>query len=147
MPPRQRNSLLTTLEAGGSILLARAAIAVLPMRWICSALGITIGSRRSESQRVHTHADAERIKERVSRIASRLPILGDCLPQSIGAAAMLRVRGVRSTLHFGVLPGQTTARPLSAHAWLTVGDVVVTGEGLMSGFVELRRQPTNDVDQ
>ena len=46
-----------------------------------------------------------------------------CLPQAVGAQRMLRRRGIPSTLYLGINP----AAGYDAHAWVRVGNLIVTG--------------------
>lgn len=48
-----------------------------------------------------------------------------CLTQALAAKAMLRRRGLRSTMYLGLTrPGSTK---FSAHAWLRCGQTIITG--------------------
>ena len=79
----------------------------------------------------------ERITYAVPRVAARVPWRADCLVQAMAAKRWLSARGIGSTIHYGV-PRQKGER-FEAHAWLTVGERLVTG-GDISGFVPLKRQ-------
>ena len=57
-------------------------------------------------------------------MASRTPWKNTCLVQGLAAAAMLRRRGLGFTLHLGV---NKHGPSLSAHAWLSSGDLILTG--------------------
>lgn len=74
---------------------------------------------------------ADEIRWAVEAAAANLPWKPVCLPQAVAAQWMLRRRGIRSTLYLGVDPG----RQLDAHAWVRVGDVVVTGAAGKDRFV------------
>ena len=64
----------------------------------------------------------------VRKVARRLPFRTLCLPQAIAAQWMLRRRGIRSRLIFGVRRGTTPAAALQYHAWLSVdGEAVIGG--------------------
>lgn len=124
------------LETAAVLALVRGAVAVLPLHWLCHGLGLGLRRDAGAVPSERARASADQIKSRIVDVYRRAPILGECLPQALAAAAMLRLRGVRSTLHFGVLKGSATA-PLTAHAWLTVGDIVVAGQGMKAAFVEM----------
>jgi hypothetical protein len=64
-----------------------------------------------------------RIGRAVERVASVLPWHPVCLPRAVAVASMLRRRGVECRAHLGV----TSTAPTEAHAWVTVGEVVVQG--------------------
>ena len=64
-----------------------------------------------------------RIGRAVERVAAVLPWRPVCLPRALAVASMLRRRGVECRAHLGV----TSTAPPEAHAWVTVGGVVVQG--------------------
>ena len=72
----------------------------------------------------------------IPRVAVRLPWRADCLVQAIAAKRWLKTSGIGSIIHFGV--PRESQRDFEAHAWLTVGEHVVTG-GDISGYTPLRR--------
>ncbi len=63
----------------------------------------------------------------VGKVAHHLPFRVRCLPQAMAGQWMLRRRGVRSTLVFGVRRGQTKDNHLEFHAWLIAGGECVLG--------------------
>ena len=65
-----------------------------------------------------------RISYAIPRVAPWLPWRSDCLVQAIAARRWLAGLGIASTLHMGVRKDEQS---LGAHAWLSVGDTVVTG--------------------
>ena len=67
----------------------------------------------------------DRVAFVVPRVASRLPWRADCLVQAMAARSWLARRGIATMLTLG-LPRDKQAN-FEAHAWLTAGDVVVTG--------------------
>jgi hypothetical protein len=71
---------------------------------------------------VAVHPASSRVAWAIGAAAGRVPWRAGCLEQAIAAKAMLRRRGIASTLYLGV-----TRDPVGAHAWLRVGDVNVTG--------------------
>ena len=78
----------------------------------------------------------ERVAYVVPRVAARLPWRADCLIQARAAEHWLATAGIASELHFGV--AKIKQPTFEAHAWLTVGDRIVTG-GDISGYVPLER--------
>lgn len=69
---------------------------------------------------------ARHIGVAVSR-ASRLPLSGrdSCLAQAIAAQAMLRRRGIASTVYLGL--AREARYGLGAHAWVRSGGMILTG--------------------
>lgn len=84
------------------------------------------------------HRIVERVAYAIPRVAARVPWRADCLVQAMAARSWLSAHGIASTIHYGV-PRHKADR-FEAHAWLTVGERLVTG-GDISGFVPLERQP------
>lgn len=80
----------------------------------------------------------ERVAYAIPRVAVRVPWRADCLVQAIAARRWLASSGIASTIHYGV--PRHKAERFEAHAWLTVGERLVTG-GDISGFLPLERQP------
>jgi hypothetical protein len=65
---------------------------------------------------------SRRVAAAIAAASRRVPWRSDCLEQAIAAKAMLRRRGIASTLYLGM-----ARDPVAAHAWLRVGDLNVTG--------------------
>jgi hypothetical protein len=65
---------------------------------------------------------SRRVAWAIGAAARRAPWRSECLEQAIAAKAMLRRRGIASTLYLGM-----ARDPVTAHAWLRVGDLNVTG--------------------
>ncbi len=61
----------------------------------------------------------------IPRVARRMPWRSDCLVQALAAQRWLARKGVPSRLQIG--GRKTLEKGFEAHAWLTVGDLVVTG--------------------
>ena len=111
-------------EAVVSLGVARAAILVVPFRWIAPWL-----KRKPRGPRRSTPPDPAltgRIGRAVTTAAHHLPWQAVCLPQAMAAKFMLARRGCPSTLHFGV--ARTGADQLTAHAWLEARNSIVVGE-------------------
>ena len=69
-----------------------------------------------------------RIAWAVTAVARRLPGRITCLSEAIAAHTMLRHRGFRPELHFGVREHSHSSQPLDAHAWVECGGKIVVGE-------------------
>ena len=128
LPYAERNCLI---EAGFWLGCARLAILVLPFRWIAPMLG----KNMAQSPEVEEAANDE-LLDRISwavTIASRhLPWDCLCLVQAMAGKAMLKRRGVTSTLYLGL--AKDAEAHLKAHAWLRCGDRILTGERELAGF-------------
>jgi hypothetical protein len=129
-----------------AILLADAARAVLELLVARTRLGqldtraaqLPLGVQSPHGRELDTIA---RVRFVIPRVAARLPFRSDCLVQAIAAQRWLRRSGIASQLHFGV-PRDKPAT-FEAHAWLTAGEIVVTG-GDVSGYVPLVRRQATD---
>jgi hypothetical protein len=126
--PQQRSLLW---EAFVSLACARVAMACLPFRRIAAWLG-TPGGQSAETVTAENAHMADSIGWAVSVLARRVPWDGRCLAQALAATAMLRRRGVEGTVSFGVRSGESAG--FEAHAWLRVGQRVVTGGASHENF-------------
>ncbi|GAB3855883.1 hypothetical protein GCM10028801_12190 [Nocardioides maradonensis] len=61
----------------------------------------------------------------IGSAAAHTPWRSDCYPQALTARILLRALRVPHTVVFGVR--RDAAGELRAHAWVTVGDLTVTG--------------------
>ncbi len=83
---------------------------------------------------------AERIGRAIRVLSYRMPLRNRCLVDSIVAKLMLRRRGINTQLFLGL--AKDPDRNLLAHAWLSCGDFIVTGQEnhkrftVMTSFVE-----------
>lgn len=113
---------LLAFEAALLLTAASIGVALLPRRWTPRLLG----HARAPGAAVPSsdaNAEARRIGRAVERVASVLPWRPVCLPRAIATAAMLRRRAIACESHLGVSQGSS----ITAHAWVTVGGIVVQG--------------------
>ncbi len=115
---------LLLLEALAWLCWVKLLLLFVPFRWLAPRLG----RPQSESPPAISPVERDlalRISWAVQSVAAHVPLGFVCLPQAIAAKWMLRRRRLASTLYLGV------ARPdevkLTAHAWLRVGDKILTG--------------------
>ncbi len=127
LPWRDR---LLLAEASLSLAVARLAVRLMPFRWIAPRLGETMAASPEEDS-----ADPEllrRIGWAVGVAGHNLPWTSRCLAEAIAGKAMLKRRGVPSTLYLGLAKdGQAD---LEAHAWLRCGSRILTGERASEGY-------------
>jgi hypothetical protein len=112
------------LEAAVWLGLARLALLILPFRWIA----LWLGRHMALAQDLAEGTPAElltRISWGVTTAGCHLPWDCTCLTQAMAGKAMLKCRGVPSTLCLGVAKDEETY--LQAHAWLRCGDRILTG--------------------
>ena len=113
--------------------MARITLLVMPFRKLAAVL--------SRGQYAAASAPdpelLERIGYAVGAAAGNVPWRSDCFPQSIAGWMLLKHHGHSSTIHLGVK--RVGDDGLEGHAWLTCGDVVVTGGEGLDRFVETHR--------
>jgi hypothetical protein len=104
-----------------AVLLAGASLAIrfLPFRRLTRLMG------RVEPGSSEPRTDPAIIRVAIKRAAFRLPWKIVCFQEGLAAHWMLRRRGVRSRLHYGIRPAGDR---LSAHVWVEAHGQVVIGE-------------------
>ena len=115
---------LLLLEALVWLSLAKVLLRLVPFRCIAPLLGRQMAQTASEITTDERQL-ALNISWAVQAVARHAPLGFVCLPQAMAAKWMLRRRRLASTLYLGLcVPKQRT---LTAHAWLRVGDRILTG--------------------
>jgi hypothetical protein len=123
------------LEAFCLLAVAKAALVLLPFRWIQHTI--------SQPGRPSVVDSQDRITRNVCSAvrvtARRLAPWAVCLPQALAGHWMLRRRGIASVVCFGVRrePGMS----MEAHAWLRALDTVVLGQEVMTEFKPVAQFP------
>jgi hypothetical protein len=130
MPRRSARTYLLAIEAAASLLLASVALRLRRRRNTARLLGTAAPFPPTSPPA--DDAEARRIGRVVSRVARVLPHEPTCLRQAIATRWMLRRRGIGCEAHLGIV----STDPFEAHAWVTVGDVIVQG-GPVVGATEL----------
>jgi hypothetical protein len=118
LAPRDRR---LVLEA--ALMLAVSSVLLSVFRF--QRLARHLGRHMSESGAVEpaqARQSGDRIGWAVTGVAHVLPWHPVCLPQAVAAKLMLRRRRIPSTLYMGI-----DSRGYDAHAWVRVGDRIVTG--------------------
>lgn len=118
--PQQRLLIEAIILTG----LSRAAVRILPFRWIAWPLGEHMSSTPDEPDASH-EAILQRVKWAVGTASQHVPWNANCLAQAIAATLMLRLRRVAGTIYFGVMKDDQGEH--QAHAWLRSGETIVTG--------------------
>lgn len=113
------------LETCFYLTLSTITVRLIPFRIISSILGehmaVSSDELSSSDERIALH-----IRQAIFRAKNNLPWKVVCLPMAMTAKMMLGQRSLESTLYMGVKKGELGE--LSAHAWLRVGELIVTGE-------------------
>jgi Uncharacterised nucleotidyltransferase/Transglutaminase-like superfamily len=113
------------VEAFATLLAARGALVLLPVRWIFRWLERPL---RNPAVPGDTDGDTdivERIRWAVLTIARYGPVSFVCFPQALAAHAMLRRRRIGSIMHYGVR--RSADRQMRAHTWLEVDHRMLLG--------------------
>lgn len=116
------------VEAAVYLTISRIAIRFLAFRRLVRAFTRRV-RRRELTGPARARAIAD-VRRAVTAAAARLPGRTACFPRATAAQAMLRCRGVGTTLYYGA----TTSldRSLRAHVWLYAGDEGVVGQEIAS---------------
>jgi len=112
------------LRAVGWLAVARVMMLVMSFQRLAARLSVSEDWAGQE-------ADPEvlsKVSWAVAAAANNVPWRSDCFPQTIAASKLLQKYGYESTIHLGVERVDDDA--LAGHAWLTSGEVVVTGRGV-----------------
>jgi hypothetical protein len=128
LPPSDR---LLLAEAGLWLGVARLAIRLFPFRWIKRGWGQPQITSPEKSGRPSPEL-LERISWAVATASRHLPWDCLCLAQAMAGKAMLRCRGISSTLYMGLTRGG--ASHIQGHAWLKCGERILTGQEGMEKF-------------
>ena len=124
---------LLLAEALAALSLASLAIALLPFRRVAAAASVR-GRREAR-------ADAEmprRVRGAIRGWSRRVPWKTVCFQQGLALHWMLRRRGIRSILRYGV---RQQADGLGAHVWVDVDGATVIGGEEAPDFACLARFP------
>ncbi|MFD2264707.1 lasso peptide biosynthesis B2 protein [Lacibacterium aquatile] len=131
---------LRVIEAGYLLTLYPLVVRILPLKYLLALAGIQVVSGISDPSPTQA-TDGIAVGKAVAAAAKRLPWQPLCLPQATAAGLMLRLRGHRPLMCFGV---RRTEEGLSAHAWLILngplGGMVCGGDTIES-FTPFRALP------
>lgn len=116
---------LLLLEAWAWLIAARLLLWLVPFRFIAPRLGKQVNGPPPAEALPPAPPVALQIGPAVERMARHTPWGSPCLPQAVAAKAMLRRRGLVSTLYLGMRKDKSGAP--QAHAWLTCGQDILTG--------------------
>lgn len=110
---------MLVLEAVILLLPAALAVRFMPFARVVGR-GRRINRRRGA-------AEPRRLARMVEIARGKVPWRAKCFESALCLRAMLRRRGIPSTLHYGI--GTAEGGALNAHVWLSVdGDVLIGGE-------------------
>lgn len=131
------------IEAWCFLALSRILIFWLPFRKLLPLLGCQISREQAEiadSNPVASCELLELIRISILRASRRSPWRTMCFEQALSARIILRLRGIKSVIYFGVcLDILDQPEKRTAHAWLKCSGVVVTGGKNNSNFTIVGR--------
>ena len=113
--------------------IARIMLVIVPFRRLSARLSAEPDAAPAEPDSELLH----RIGRAVSVAASHVSWRSDCFPQTIAARMLLKRYGYTSIIHIGV--EHVVDDELAGHAWLTCGEIVVTGGADLDRYTELHR--------
>ncbi len=119
------------LEALVLLALARAAVLLLPFRWVARLLGKQ-EAQTAVLEAAGRTADVRRVAVMVRRASKNVPWTSKCLDQALAAKVMLARRRISTTVYFGV--NHDRQGRLAAHAWLRSGNLYVTGGAIRGRY-------------
>lgn len=114
------------IEAIAWLGLARAAVCAVPFKRIAPFLRMST-TLTSEASPHEWAEEARRVGWAIRAAASRTVWNSNCLAQAIAGKAMLRRRGIPTTLYLGAAKGDDAFEPVAAHAWLRCATRIITG--------------------
>lgn len=118
-------------EALATLAAASLAIRLLPFRRIAAF------ASRPPRRRAKEAANAARLRWAVRAWCRRVPWKAMCFQSALAMQMMLRRRGIRAVLHYGI----SREDGLKAHVWLSVDGETVIGGDEAPGFVEVAAFP------
>lgn len=107
-------------EAAAALALAAIALRLLPFRTIVKMMNVEARGPRA----IEASSATAAIQRAVRRASRRVPWRTVCFHEGLAAHWMLRRRGFRSQVHYGLRQGQGR---LSAHVWVSLDDQIVIG--------------------
>jgi hypothetical protein len=131
---RSWNERMLLVQAVIALATMRLAVGTVPFRVIARGIGL-VRIRSGAHDQIGDPRAAE-VGWALRAAAAHLPWESTCLMQALAGAAMLRLRGIASTLTIGV-SREAATQGLIAHAWLRCGAEVLTGDDARNRFVEL----------
>jgi len=75
-----------------------------------------------------------RIQSAVLGVSNYTPWESKCMVQAVSAKWLLKKKNIPSTIYFGIMKDPEKSDELKAHAWLKLGDWVITGRAGHQAF-------------
>ncbi|WP_444995385.1 lasso peptide biosynthesis B2 protein [Aliikangiella sp. IMCC44359] len=123
--------------------LVRAAVLFIPFRYWVGLLGVHYTNVQLSTLTNHSQEVMARRIGRVIELTARYTIWESrCLVQALMAKTLLRFYGIPYVIYLGVKLPEETVKTMGAHAWTSVGNLIITGRkgyksfAIVSVFVE-----------
>lgn len=129
------------LRVTAALTSASIAIRLLPFRKVVSSAQEV--ATPAEPDAAFSAREIARTSWAVNALARRLPWKIVCFQKGLALHRLLRRRGIRTRLHYGVAPGGEG--PLKAHVWVTHGGVAVIGGDEAEGYTCLATFPASPI--
>lgn len=132
---------LRIVEAMLFLIAARVAIGVLPFGWLVRLF--TIEPTRRPPRDDGGRRAREDVRQAIASAARHLPGASLCFPRAVAAQAMLRRRGLPTTLYYGaaVRPGEG----LVAHVWVQHEEEGIVGHEVALQYRVMARYPERGI--
>ena len=124
------------LLAYGILGVMRAAILLLPFKWLSRSLRQLPGPSHSVALSESQQRAALQVGEAVTRAARYTPWNSNCLAQALTAYHLLYHRGIPGVICLGAARDTAVQGKLTAHAWVRAGDTILTGAAGHEAFSE-----------
>lgn len=124
-------------EAWLLIAFARLMLVFLPFKKIVPLMGKVKTDNLESNFPVNDDNVLKKISMSILRGAHYSPWRAKCFEQALAAKIMLKRRGFKSVIYFGVY--KTDTNKLLAHAWLKSNAVIITGDGKLDNYTVLSR--------
>jgi hypothetical protein len=132
LPHSERGLALEALVCLG---VARAAVLLLPFRWVASLFGRPLAGDAAPAIPCALEIprpEARAVGQAIARVRRHTPWHSNCLAQAVAGFCMLRRRSIPGTVFFGMT--RNADGELEAHAWLRSGGAVLTGGGGLNRY-------------
>jgi hypothetical protein len=123
--------------------LAQAAVHLLPFRWIVPSSRRPVEEVFDEALSAEGRLRAHRIGWAIQTLSRYHPWKARCLAQAVAGMWMLQRSGLPGRLYLGVDHGKENW--LDAHAWLSCGTEIITGEAEHDRFKVIAAFPEEKV--
>jgi hypothetical protein len=132
-----RAGLRLILETGFELVRARIVTCLSPDKYL-SAPTDPMQPPAPRSLATEIAAEALLIGNTIEAVARRMPFRAECLQQALAAQRMLQRRGYPATLSLALSTYHedraAPQRGRAAHAWVSIGDTVICGDGDLSRY-------------